>query len=139
MVDISSCYKGLLQSAVRGIAIAEEKYVMIRDEVVNVNKANILRWSMVTQENIQITGHNSAVIRKGNETLKFQVVSPINVEIRTYSTDPPNDFEDKNPGTKMIGFEVDLKPNQEVELIVLLVPEGTDVPIEINLDKINDW
>ena len=139
VVDISSCYKNLLQSAVRGIAIAEEKYVIIRDEVVNVNNTNTLRWSMVTHENIKITDHNSAVIRKGNESLKFQVVSPINVEIKTYSTDPPNDFEDKNPGTKMIGFEIDLKPNQQVEMVVLLVPEGTDIPNEINLDKINDW
>jgi len=94
---------------------------------------------MVTHENIKIIDNNSAVIRKGNKSLKFHVVSPKNVEIRTYSTDPPNDFEDKNTGTKMIGFEIDLKPNQQVDLVVLLVPEGTDIPTEINLDKINDW
>jgi len=139
VVDISTGYKDQLKSVIRGISIVDNKYVMIRDELVNIDTSGKLRWSMVTPEDIKITDHNSAVIRKGNKSLKFQVMSPINVEVRTYSTDPPNDFEDKNPGTKMIGFEIDLKPNQKVELIVLLVPEGTDIPNEINMDKINDW
>ena len=139
VVDISTAYKGQLKSVIRGISIIDNKYVMIRDELVNIDTTGKLRWSMVTHENIKIIDNNSAVIRKGNKSLKFHVVSPKNVEIRTYSTDPPNDFEDKNPGTKMIGFEMDLEPNQEVELIVLLVPEGTDMPNKINLDKINDW
>ena len=139
VVDISTAYKGQLKSVIRGISIIDNKYVMIRDELVNIDTTGKLRWSMVTHENINIIDNNSAVIRKGNKSLKFHVVSPKNVEIRTYSTDPTNDFEDKNPGTKMIGFEMDLEPNQEVELIVLLVPEGTDMPNKINLDKINDW
>ncbi len=139
VVDISTAYKGQLKSVIRGISIIDNKYVMIRDELVNIDTTGKLRWSMVTHENIKIIDNNSAVIRKGNKSLKFHVVSPKNVEIRTYSTDPPNDFEDKNTGTKMIGFEIDLKPNQQVDLVVLLVPEGTDIPTEINLDKINDW
>jgi len=43
VVDISTAYKGQLKSVIRGISIFDNKYVLIRDELVNIDTTGKLR------------------------------------------------------------------------------------------------
>ena len=139
VVDMSPVYEQQLASAVRGIALVDNRYVMIRDEIVNRNSGSRVRWGMVTHDAIQRIDDRTAVIRNEGQSLMFQIGIPERAEIRTWSTDPGNDFEDKNPGTVIIGFEITLKPGQKEDLTVLLVPEGSAVPEKNREDRLNEW
>ena len=94
---------------------------------------------MMTHDAVEKIDDKLAIIRKDGKSLTFQVVHPENARIQTYSTDPKNNFEDKNPGKVMVGFEVALSPNQKTDFIVLLIPEGGQRPESINLDALTDW
>jgi hypothetical protein len=141
VVDLSPVYKDQLQSAVRGIALVKNSYVIVKDEIVNTNTPSNVRWAMVTADSIDIIEPNKGIIYKDGKLLHFRILKPKNAEIKTYSTDPPNDFEDKNPGTIMIGLELNLKANESIEIEVLLVPGSKEIPNDDDLDmaKLDKW
>ncbi|MFC2116409.1 heparinase II/III family protein [Bacteroidota bacterium] len=139
VLDISGVYEGQLESALRGIAIADGKYVILRDEILNTEKSGTVRWAMLTHDNIEIIEDKLAIIRKDGKELRFFVIEPQKVKIQTYSTKPENEFEDENPGTRMIGFEVELQPEEEQTLMVVLIPGDNDLPDEINSVELSDW
>jgi hypothetical protein len=138
VVDLSPVYEQQLVSAVRGIALVDSRYVMIRDEILNNDSVSRVRWGMVTWDSVQIQGSN-AVIRKEGKSLTFQIRYPEHVNVQVYPTDPGNHFEDKNPGTVIVGFEILLEPGQKENLTVLLIPEGSSIPEAIREDGLKEW
>jgi hypothetical protein len=139
ILDITSVYGNQLEQVIRGISIVNKDYVMIRDELINGNQTSRIKWNMLTQKNIQIMDSKKAVIRKDGKSLIFRIISPDRVSINTYSSDPDNDFEDKNPNTQMIGFETELKPNQKDTFVVVLVPEEADTIKSFINKPLKDW
>ncbi len=139
MVDMTSVYEGQLDSASRGIALVDNEYVMVRDEVVNTNKESKIRWSMVTHDDVTIEDDQTAIIKTEGEVLTLKVVSPENAIIQTWPTDPPNTFEDKNPGTQVIGFESIIKPNEHANFVVLLLPNTNIKVNKQNVYHLKDW
>jgi len=96
---------------------------------------------MVTSDSIDIQEKNKAIIYKDGQLLHFKILKPENAVIKTYTTDPPNDFEDKNSGAKMIGLELKLKQNETAEIEILLVPGSKKMPkeTELNLPELGKW
>ena len=139
VLDISSAYRGKLNYAMRGIAIADSNWVIIRDEVMNADTSRIVRWAMLTYDNIEIISDHRAVINQGNKKLTFLVIEPRNVKIQTYSTNPHYEFEEKNPGTLMVGFEVNLKAGEEKTLCVVLIPGDNIYTDKYNNKSLSDW
>jgi len=42
--------------------------------------------------------------------------------MKTWSTEPTTSYDAPNPGKTLVGFEIQLKPNQKQTIQVLLVP-----------------
>lgn len=120
-VDLTDVYRGQLESAVRTIRLGDRKYVSITDELKNNGRKSTVRWAMLTHEDIEISG-TRAVIRKDGKSLTVEVVAPRGACPRTWSTDPQTDFEDKNPGTVLLGFEAGLEAWQAGTIEVRLIP-----------------
>ena len=135
---MSSVYPNLV-SAERGIAIVNAQYVMIRDELMNIDKTQTVRWNMVTHNRIQLLNSQAALIQEEGKGLRFQILQPEEAKISLASTDPKNDFEDKNPGTRMIGFEIDLKPDETKTLVVLLIPDDAPIPGQVPSQTLGNW
>ncbi len=139
LLDIASVYSEYLENATRGIAIIDNDFVVVRDEIKNNESPANVRWAMLTHDNIEIVNDRLAIIKKDGKELKFMILEPENAKIQSYSTDPPNDFEDKNPNTLMIGFELDLKANEKQTLRVALIPGENTIPENFKSMKLADW
>ena len=122
--DLSKVYRGYVNDVKRGIAIVDQKYVLIRDEVETSDKATTLRWTMVTPADVKVNGNGMAQLSQNNKTLQIKVVEPANVTITTWSTTPNHDYDAPNPGTIRVGFEITIPANSKCPITVLLVPEG---------------
>ncbi len=120
--DITSVYDGQMKQVVRGVAIKDGKYVVVRDEVEALEQETKLKWAMFTFADVEL-GDNAAVLTKDNKRLHMRVKGPENVVMKTWSTAPVNDYDAPNPGTVMVGFESDLPPGTKASFEVLLVPE----------------
>ncbi len=136
--DISSVYDGQMKQVVRGVAMKDGKYVVVRDEVETLGKETKLKWAMFTFADVEL-GENSAILNQDNKKLYIQVKSPSNVEMKTWSTVPTNDYDAPNPGTVMVGFECSLPANSKAYFEVLLIPEKSRNSATFTDKNLKDW
>jgi len=132
-IDLTDVYQGSLVSARRGIAIVDQKYVVVRDEVEAPDSATVLRWTMLTPAEVKITGKNTAELTQGGKKLLLKVDARLasgasvqgEVHMKTWVTNPPpNSYDAPNPGTIRTGFELNIPAKSRVAIVVSLVPEG---------------
>jgi hypothetical protein len=122
--DISSMFEGQLAGCVRGVAIVEKKYVVVRDEVKTSGKEATIEWRLLTSSEAKITGRNSIELRQDGKRLKIEVAEPARVTMKTWSTTPTHDYDTPNPGTVLVGFEVTIPANTNTTLLVKLIPQS---------------
>ncbi|WP_315823118.1 heparinase II/III domain-containing protein [Paraflavitalea speifideaquila] len=120
--DMTAVYKGALSKAQRGIAIVDKTYVLVQDEVETLNEATTIRWTLLTPASVTITGSHKAELTKDGKKLQLEVNAPGAVTMKTWSTDPPNNYDAPNPGTTLTGFEVTLPANTKATITVTLKP-----------------
>ncbi len=137
--DITSLYKEHLRKSVRGIAIVDDQYVMVRDEIETLSSSATIRWNMLTSADVKITGMNTAELVKNEQRLILKVIEPAKVKMKTWSTLPPHDYDALNPGTAMVGFEITVPANSAVVLNVLLIPEGAVENTRVSLKSLSEW
>jgi len=123
--DISSVYENQLAAAKRGIAIVNQKFVAVRDELTAPNKPVTVRWTMLTSATPKL-GKNSIILTKDGKTLHLKVNTESKVTMKTWPTAPTTTYDAPNPGTTLVGFEMQLKPNQKQAIQVLLIPGSVD-------------
>ncbi|WP_080053726.1 heparinase II/III domain-containing protein [Spirosoma aerolatum] len=121
--DLSDIYKESLSKAVRGVAIVDKAYVLVRDELEALPTETTVRWTMLTQASVNLLGGSKAELTKDGKKLILDVVEPAGATLKTWSTDPPNEYDAANPGTIRVGFDVTLPANSKTALTVRLLPE----------------
>ena len=121
--DISELYKGQLTAARRGIAIVEDSYVVVRDEVKASGKKATVRWVMLAPDDVKISGDNVAVISKDGQQLTLRVDYPAHAKLQTWSTAPTTDYDATNEGTVLVGFEYEVPAGKPEVLQVSLLPQ----------------
>jgi len=136
--DLSTMYEGQLASMKRGVAIKDEKYVVIRDEFTSLDRAATVRWAMLTSADVKITGTNTAELTKDGKKLTMKVISSKDIVMKTWSTAPTNDYDAVNPGTQMIGFEISVLAHENLWDNVLLIPGGTEIADD-GTKKLEQW
>lgn len=124
VVDISSVYKTQLAKAIRGIALVNKQYVVVRDELEGGAKATKVRWAMLTAADVKIIGPNEAELSKNGKKLYLKVQEPDHIQLKTWSTAPTTAYDAPNPGTVMLGFETTLPEKSPAVLTVLLIPQA---------------
>lgn len=139
VTDISEVYKGAVAKALRGVAIIDKQYVVVRDEIETLPQETTLRWTMLTPAAVKITGPNTAELTKDGKKLTLHVQEPARVTMKVWSTDPPHDYDAPNPGTALVGFEVLLPSNAKSAITVTLVPEGAAKKADKKIKPLQSW
>jgi hypothetical protein len=122
--DLTAVYDGQVAGVKRGVALVEGKYAMIQDEITAKDTATTVRWTMLTQADVTLS-KNSATLKKEGKELLLKVKSGSKVTMKTWSTEPTTDYDAPNPGTILVGFEVQLPPGKKETIQVTLLPKGT--------------
>lgn len=139
ITDLSQVYKGSVAKSVRGIALVDQQYVVVRDEIETLPEETMLRWTMLTPATVKITGPNSAELTKEGKKLFLQVQEPATITMKTWSTNPPKDYDAPNPGTTLVGFEVKLPANAKTAVSVALIPEGSEKKAAQKVQPLDSW
>jgi hypothetical protein len=124
VVDLGGIYQGQLAGARRGVALQDDRSVVVQDEVQALGRAASVRWAMVTRAEVKLDGAGRALLTQGGKKLGFRVLEPAGAVVKIYPTDPPPTAIDaRNPGTRMIGFEVAVGAGAAQRIVVQLVPQ----------------
>jgi hypothetical protein len=138
VADVSTLYADKLKKSIRGVALINKRTVLIRDEITVGNTDVTLRWSMVTPATVQIINAHTIELSYKNKKCYLFVDTKSDVKMKTWSTDPVTDYDAKNPGTSIVGFEVRLKADTEQAISVFL---DTDNPSQksFSAKPITSW
>jgi hypothetical protein len=139
ITDISWIYRNVLKKAVRGIAIVDNKYVMVRDEIETSDKQARVRWNMLTSAGVSLVGKDAAELVKNGKKLIVRIKSPAGAEIKTAETLPPHSYDAPNPGTTLVRLEIEIPAYSAEELVVLLLPEGVQENQNATGMKLSQW
>ena len=138
ITDMSSVYGGQLEQAVRGAAIVDQQYVVIRDELKGRSQKANVRWKLLTRADVEITGNNTAVLKMDGKQLTLQVDEPADIKMETWSAQPTTDYDAPNTGAILVGFEKELDANEQVVFTVKLIPSSAGAETGFN-KSLNDW
>ena len=136
--DLSSVYQNQLAAENRGVAVVDQKFVVIRDELIAANKPTTVRWTMLTSATPVFKG-NQILLSKEGHTLVVQISTNSRIKLKTWSTEPTTNYDAPNPGKTLVGFELKLKPGEKQAIQVLLIP-GSVKDKKIKFEKaLNNW
>ena len=139
VIDAGSVYAGQLARARRGVALQADRSVLVQDEIAALGKASTVRWAMVTRAEVKIAGAGAATLTQDGKTLEFRVVEPAGATVKIYPTDPPPSALDaRNPGTRMVGFEIVVGAEAEQRIVVQLTPGGA-AAMTADVRALADW
>ena len=138
ITDMSKVFEGQLSRCIRGVAIVNQEYVVLRDEVTATANETTVRWTMLTTAEAKITGKNTIELNKDGMKLKMEVAEPAKITMKTWSTIPPNDYDAPNPGAILVGFEVIIPANANVTLLVKLIPQRAK-KTTVKIPELKDW
>lgn len=135
--DLSAVDSPYVAKRSRGIAIVDNSYTAIRDEITNAEKFTDMRWAMLTPASVKLTGKNEAELEMNGEKMLMKVVGD-GITMNTWSTKPGFSFDEDNGSTIMVGFTSVLQPGQSVSYTVYLIPEGVQMKNE-KMIPLKDW
>ena len=140
VTDMSEVYKGAVAKAVRGIAIVDQQYVVVRDEIEALDTVTTIRWTLLTPANVVITGKNTAELTKNGKKLLLRVDAPGDIVMKTWPTDPPpNSYDAPNPGTIRTGFELTIPAKSKTAFTVSLIPEKAAAAANKKTAPLQSW
>jgi hypothetical protein len=140
VMDLSSLYNRDLQKAMRGIAIVNKQYVIVRDEIETGDTACIIRWAMVTPATVAAINGNQAGLTSKGQKLTLFVNGVPDVIFKVYPTDPPHSYDALNPGTTIIGFEITVPAHSVKKFDVIMVPGEENVSVQkSSLKPLAEW
>jgi hypothetical protein len=117
--DLSEIFKGEISSAVRKVVLKGDKSLVVEDEIVTNEKEALIRWNMVTPATVKILDSSSIELTQKGKKKILKVTTNFPFELKTWnSEDPGTDYDAKNPGTIMIGFESKVPANQKAGFVV---------------------
>lgn len=138
VADLSTLYADKLKKSIRGVALINKKTVLIRDEITVGNADVTLRWSMVTPATVNIIDKHTIELNYKNKKCYLFVDAQSEVKMKTWSTDPLTDYDAKNPGTSIAGFEVRLKAGSKQAISVFLAAQSS-LPKSFSAKPIASW
>lgn len=106
--DITPAYIDQLKEAKRGIAIINNQYTVVRDEITAPDKQILLRWTLLTPAKVRIKDSKTVELTQHGKTMLLIFDSSVLLEIKIGSTKPGTDYDAPNPGTYLVGFEASI-------------------------------
>lgn len=123
IVDLSPAYAGQLAAATRRFSMTGTGEVRIDDDITPLRPGQLIRWAMNTPSEVSASDGPRLTLRAGGKTLHLEILSPAGATWRTWPTDPPQEWDAENPGTRLVGFEITATSQDPLRLSIRLFPE----------------
>lgn len=130
VVDLVAIYRGQLAAVQRGVALCADRSVLVQDEFRTTARPAAVRWAMVTRAEVKLSGAGRATLTQAGRTLRLEVAEPTGATLKIYPTDPPPAASDaRNPGTRLVGFEMQVPADAQRRIVVRLAAASTSAAV----------
>ena len=148
--DLTDAYNGEVKKGVRGVALKDGKYVVIRDEIETLDngKPTTIRWKMLSYCDVQLAERSATLnptkaLEKNRKItgkkLTMKVSSSTDIKMKQWSTATGKPYDLPMPGSVLVGFECTIPAGTKATFEVLLIPEkSTDLATFLHKD-LSEW
>jgi hypothetical protein len=134
-VNLTELYP-VVGKTVRSYEMKDRARVIISDRIEQSFEYLSVRWQMVTDATIELN-KSEALLRKNGKVMKVQINQPADAEFSVLSTDPGDDRQRPNEGTRMLAIEyMSMNPTFS-EIAVEFIPNDsslTDFSGSVNVE-----
>lgn len=120
VVDLTSTLGEPLKKAERSLFLDDKDNLHIVDILETGNASADIMWVLNTEADAEILKNHGFKLTVGNKSMDVAVIAPGMKKLSIWSNEPAYDFEQKNPTTRRVGFEVSLKANEKYQIEVIL-------------------
>jgi len=138
-IDMTDLYKEQIKKALRGATLLPSGQILIQDQIQANDTAATIRWNMVTPAKIEIKSDTTARLLQNGKAMQFKVVTGSKAKLATYSTAPRSKPDGDNGNTRMIGFDIKLKPNESTKIQVVMTPGEKEKKLNQEFNDIIKW
>jgi hypothetical protein len=142
ILDMSSVYSGQAGSVKRGVALLPSREVLIQDQLTGLRVGSRVRWTMITTGEPEVVSQSVVRLRQSGKQLTLSVVSPNTDGWNDIDTSQPrNEWDSPNPGTRMVAFKATAPESGEMTLAVVATP-GTcsnSVVGRVKVSSLQSW
>jgi hypothetical protein len=141
IVDMSSVYRGQVESARRGISLINGKTVLIQDQLSGLKPGSTVRWGMITPGSVEAVRDSVIDLAQASARIKLVILSPQPASWTIVNTkSPPNEWDSPNPGTRMIAFEALAPESGDLTLAVVAIPGDPESPsLRFEIRPLDQW
>ena len=138
IVDMTSVYKGQLESVHRGVRLVG-KSMLVQDDLKTLGHTTSVRWGMATRAEVTLSDSHTATLTQDGRTVTLRVLSPEGARLAVYDMEnPPRDYDSRNPDTRMAGFEIEIASSTTETLAVFLESGGARGGVP-TISPLTDW
>lgn len=121
-LEMTELFGGDLKSAVREVALINEKYLSVTDRVQADDQPASVRWTIVTGAVPRVLDSHMVELKKDGKCMQLIVDSPSATAVSILDNVSKNSYDAPNEGTYRVVLDVNLESGQEKEIKVRLVP-----------------
>ncbi len=118
-LDLTGTLGTSVQSAVRTVKLINERDLVIHDEVITSVYGSV-RWAMVTPATPTKISDTCFKLEQSGKTMYMTVEATPEVKLGTWSTDPLFRWDSPNPGTVIVGFDLNANAGTGLSFTVTL-------------------
>ena len=139
VVNLTPTFEGDATEVIRTAELDKNDNLKIADHIVCGDKPAIVEWRMATNAEAQIVAPNMIMLTQDGKTLYLKFKGRVAAEAKIWPDHQYKDFEIVDKNLRRVGFVLQLKANQIVDVEVTMSPErgkGITLPkINLNLKR----
>lgn len=139
VLDLSSVYTGQAENVRRGIALIDQRYILIQDEIESLTDEFNLRWLMVTKADIKISedGCRAELARRGKR-MTLLLAANVTGKFTSILMTPPTSQEE--PNEEYTGLAIDFPHcSGAVRIAVWCVPGSAPERTIPEIIPLTEW
>ena len=121
--DISASYSGQAEKVVRGAAIVDDEYAVIRDEINSGGMSESVTWNMATKAEIGEFSEREIILKKDGKKLMVRLDYPADAVFTTVLGTPPAGWDAANDDVTFIRVECAVPADRTQVIQISLVPD----------------
>ncbi|MFV0553753.1 MAG: heparinase II/III family protein [Mangrovibacterium sp.] len=121
-LDMTELFGGELASAQREIALIDEQYLSIIDQLKAGDAPSTVRWTMVTSAKPKVINDHLVELHQEGKCARLTIQSLADVRLSVLDNASENSYDAPNEGTCRIAIDIQLESGQEREIRVRLIP-----------------
>ena len=123
VVDLTSTFAGMAQSVKRTVELDKNNYLVVADHIVGSSQPSKVEWRMATNAEAEILSPNMIQLKQDGKTMYLRLRSRVEADAVIWPEHQYKSFEERDANVRCVGFILNLRAGETVDVEVTLSPE----------------